>query len=458
MKKTIAIGIMLLVSVRGHNQGTALKEQSQFTTSSKLVNPEKNTPFPYGHAIKELATDKLGHLWFTSTEGLYMYDGNAFRNYKEVEGLSLVGAVDLVQDKDGNIWVGAKGGLVKVSIEGTTPKLAGYAKPTTTARNSSGIWTSEPPGNDFVHNIYIGMDGTAWFGSGYKLYYLDVTTKKIIETAFGGFQYDKRKKAGRGNIDDFGFQGMQEDAEGNFLVAEAACEGEQATYLIHKADKYNPCFTLKCNHNLSNAKEKDQHKNNLEKIFHLVKVKGTDKSVAFYSSFKMRSGEIYYAGQGLNKLVNGQFVSVMSSTELDKDIITKLFQDSKGNLWFGTAEGMNFEGKGVYFYNTTTHQLQNFDKADGLLSGLPFSNNVVTCIAEDGNGKIWVAGDAGLSFFAKYPEKGKRPVIKTLEKADGMDESHIYSIVSDKTGNIWFGTWNLGLFGIKADKLNKYTE
>ena len=98
MKKTIAIGMMLLVSLQGHNQGTASNEQGQYTTSTKLVNPEKNTPFPYGHAVKVIETDKVGHLWFTSTEGLYMYDGKSFRNYKAVDGLSLVGAIDMVKE------------------------------------------------------------------------------------------------------------------------------------------------------------------------------------------------------------------------------------------------------------------------------------------------------------------------------------------------------------------------
>lgn len=59
-----------------------------------------------------------------------------------------------------------------------------------------------------------------------------------------------------------------------------------------------------------------------------------------------------------------------------------IYEDSKGNIWFGTF------GAGVYRYDGTT--FRNFSMSDGL------NGNVVSCIYEDKKGDIWIGTDSGV--------------------------------------------------------------
>ena len=69
-------------------------------------------------------------------------------------------------------------------------------------------------------------------------------------------------------------------------------------------------------------------------------------------------------------------------TTLVSQYIRSIFQDSKGNLWFGTI------GEGVVRYDVKT--LTYFSNPDGFYSNSVFSIN------EDKNGNMWFGTDQGL--------------------------------------------------------------
>lgn len=111
-----------------------------------------------------------------------------------------------------------------------------------------------------------------------------------------------------------------------------------------------------------------------------------------------------------------------------------LFEDSKGNLWFGR------DGFGACKYNGST--FTHFTKKDGLCS-----NNVAS-IAEDPQGHIWFGSitsdfppinEGGVSrfdgrSFTRYPE------------VKGLTANDIYNIYADRSGNIWIGAIRVGAY------------
>jgi len=108
-------------------------------------------------------------------------------------------------------------------------------------------------------------------------------------------------------------------------------------------------------------------------------------------------------------------------TTLVSQYIRSIFQDSKGNLWFGTL------GDGVARYDVKT--LTYFSGPDG------FYSNSVFAINEDKTGNLWFGTDQGVyrydgKTFRKYAEK------------DGLKHIDISrkSILVDKWGAIWVGT------------------
>ena len=108
-------------------------------------------------------------------------------------------------------------------------------------------------------------------------------------------------------------------------------------------------------------------------------------------------------------------------TTLVSQYIRSIFQDSKGNLWFGTL------GEGVVRYDEKT--LTYFSNPDG------FNNNTVYAINEDKNGNLWLGTDQGV-----YKYDGK--TFRNYNQKDGLNHTDISrkSILVDKSGTIWVGT------------------
>jgi len=147
---------------------------------------------------------------------------------------------------------------------------------------------------------------------------------------------------------------------------------------------------------------------------------------------------------------------VVTDTLLVSQYIRSIFQDSKGNMWFGTL------GDGVVRYGPSTY----FDPAEPLVSragsaqykslrtsektlryfstGEVFQDNKssdkkydnsVHAIAEDKNGNLWFGTDQGV---IKYD--GKK--FRSYSEKDGLNNLWVgrKSILADKSGNIWAGT------------------
>ena len=96
--------------------------------------------------------------------------------------------------------------------------------------------------------------------------------------------------------------------------------------------------------------------------------------------------------------------------------IRAIFQDSKGNYWFGSHK------EGVSFYNGKSFEY--FTTNEGL------SDNQIRSIQEDENGKIWFGTAKGISGYDKgkftnYPPKNNNPIFDWNET----------------NGDLWFYSW-----------------
>jgi ligand-binding sensor domain-containing protein len=107
------------------------------------------------------------------------------------------------------------------------------------------------------------------------------------------------------------------------------------------------------------------------------------------------------------------------------------FQDKNGNLWLATPDG----GISKYDGKSFTH----FSEKEGLAS------NFVNTILEDKSGNLWFGTYTGIS---KYD--GKRFTNFTVR--EGL--VNVNTILQDKSGNFWFGSYGGGLS--KYDGLKFY--
>ena len=102
------------------------------------------------------------------------------------------------------------------------------------------------------------------------------------------------------------------------------------------------------------------------------------------------------------------------------EYVVNVFEDSNGNLWFGTLS------KGVARYDGKS--LKYFTQADGLPS------NRVTGIIEDSEGVLWFGTGDGLSRY-----DGERFI--NFSKKAGLGNASISDLLIDSKGGFWIGTW-----------------
>ncbi|PHS67615.1 MAG: hypothetical protein COB12_02425 [Flavobacterium sp.] len=159
--------------------------------------------------------------------------------------------------------------------------------------------------------------------------------------------------------------------------------------------------------------------------------------------------------------------------------ICVIFQDSKGNYWFGS------NGKGIYYFEG--NQLKQITTENGLV------DNTIRGIQEDKMGNVFIETPEGVSKYNGVSFKTLKPIVspnnnwklepndlwfgynandlyrydgdslfelklprKDLKKALGIDtltspfDSNnpysVYGVNKDKEGNIWFGTFVAGAF------------
>jgi len=180
------------------------------------------------------------------------------------------------------------------------------------------------------------------------------------------------------------------------------------------------------------------------------------------------------------KVTKKQELVVTSNTDTLKFTsgIRAIFQDSKGNYWFGS------HNEGVSFYNGKSFKYYTIN--EGL------SDNQIRSIQEDKYGKIWFGTANGVSVydkgtFTKYTTKTKEPVLNWNEtngdlwfyaseedginRFDGMNMNYLIfpkpknaspdksygvtGISKDKEGKVWIATYS-ALFNYDGKMTNVF--
>ncbi|MFO7445667.1 MAG: two-component regulator propeller domain-containing protein [Ignavibacteriaceae bacterium] len=138
--------------------------------------------------------------------------------------------------------------------------------------------------------------------------------------------------------------------------------------------------------------------------------------------------------QGLNAqtpLFNFEKLSLEEG--LSQSSVSAIYQDKKGFLWFGTANGLNkYDGYDFIVYK------HDPDDTNSL------SNDMITAITEDREGMLWIGTEGGLNKFDPVEEKFTR-YAANHGKENMISSNNVYSLLVDKKGMIWIGTFGTGL-------------
>jgi ligand-binding sensor domain-containing protein len=306
----------------------------------------------YGHVRCGLQ-DKAGNLWFGSTEnGLYKYDGKSFRQFLVADGLTSNSINDILEDKDGKIWIGTEVGVCL--YDGKAFAKIQIPLPKNLPPNENRFYQTQ-----FVYDILQDKAGKLWFATIDGVYVYDGTTFTpfMIDGAVNGFLGSNDK-----------VEHILEDRAGNLWFGGRTNEG------VYRYD---------------------------------------GKSV---SNLKL---EVLFQNSPKPKPHNWAWPQM---------------QDRNGNIWFSNWGG-------AYRYDGTS--FTSFTKKDGL-------PGLVTRIIEDKKGNLWMGGDG----ICRYDGTS----FTCFTTKDGLSHPGVWSILEDKTENLWVGTWETGLCLFDGKRFIAYSE
>ncbi|HRG79937.1 MAG TPA: two-component regulator propeller domain-containing protein, partial [Cyclobacteriaceae bacterium] len=80
---------------------------------------------------------------------------------------------------------------------------------------------------------------------------------------------------------------------------------------------------------------------------------------------------------------------------LSQNSVYRIYQDKKGFMWFGTADGLNrYDGENIRVFKSINPTLTRAN-----------SNFIRGWLCEDKQGRIWFANETGIYFFNPIKEQ-----------------------------------------------------
>lgn len=122
---------------------------------------------------------------------------------------------------------------------------------------------------------------------------------------------------------------------------------------------------------------------------------------------------------GIIRYDGTSFTNLTNKKGLRRFRVFTILEDKTGVIWFGTI------GAGIYRYDGKS--FTNFTMKEGLV------NDSVACIYEDKAGNIWFGTQGGIS---KYDGKS----FQNFTTKEGLTDNDVNSIIEDKNGKFWIGT------------------
>jgi ligand-binding sensor domain-containing protein/AraC-like DNA-binding protein len=179
-------------------------------------------------------------------------------------------------------------------------------------------------------------------------------------------------------------------------------------------------------------------------------------------------------GGGVNRLKEEKFQVFNSTHGLSNNSTRSLYVDPEGIAWVGTIDGWihRFEkGKFVKVANAKSRINMMLKDANGQLWAATFgsglcrlddraiqsygtkdglSNNIVSSIVEDRDGGLWVGTVKGLNRF-------RNGTFTRLSQEDGLPDDVVYCILQDRAGDLWVSC-NRGIYRLRRANLEDYLK
>ncbi len=445
------------------------------------------------NAVNAVLKDSYGWVWFATADGLNRFDGTNFTVYRHVDGdttsLPVNEILSLYEDRSGELWIGTGGGSL-VYYDRTHDTFHQYREGAIWKRlltepilaissdHMGRLWvsgfnglriidlkkneTTTPPLNKLKEpavalDLYEDSKHRMWAGtnSGLFCFNLDNGTSKL-------YTHDEQDKnsVGAGAI-----KGIAEDNSGRLWF------GTRSGLSLLRND--NSRF----DNFLSN------------RVFAVVPDNGnlwvgTNKGLVIFNTRTLKS-EISVPDK-------------RNSYSLSAAVVSSIFIDKNGIYWVGTnAGGVNkfdrnlallnvnlynaFDPQGLggpnvsafaelgkgQIYTGTENGLQLFDLNSGHFKTIridgqkqtPDDHIVILCLKHDKTGKLWI-GTFQYGLYILDPRTGKCEHIMKGNEGRHISQNDVYCIEEDQIGRMWIGTngGGIDIYDPKNGQFHNYRQ
>lgn len=402
-------------------------------TNSFVHNPVYTYSNEEVKYIRSIAEDLMGNIWIGTENGLFIYNVNtgSCSHYIRQKGDGSINdnaLYSIFLSREGIMWIGTFFGGVSFAI-------------------LSDVYFNEildANGNKFldgvaVSSIFQDSQKRIWFTSENEgVYVFDTKTKQVRRIN------DKTTPGIKGNNSHT----VAEDPYGNIWIGNFLdglyrfspnLEQKPDIFLCNKNDNSIPDNSIYClladNKDslfigLSSGVATYNYKTNRFKTFMPNYLSG----VRVDDMLRSESNEIWMAAHfdGIFRYnpITGKFQHYTSNncTGIKSDLIFCCFEDSKGNIWFGTNNG------GII----------KFDKYDYTFKSFGYSQELVQrdiyFIEEDSFGNLWLSTDRGIYSFSPENERFNYYKIENITVYNQFNYNSGYKDSID--GSIYLGSIN----------------
>jgi ligand-binding sensor domain-containing protein/serine phosphatase RsbU (regulator of sigma subunit) len=352
----------------------------------------------------------------------------SFDNYSVVDGLIQSNVKTIVQDKQGNIWLGTEGGLTKFDGK----NFQNYLTDDGLADNSISAMTKDRSGNLWIGHttgaITLLRDGkfevldTSIFPKGKKVLTIFQDSKNSIWISFQDFGVIRIIDPNLDLSNSNNYTVFKNRAGLSALVVDIAETKSGELYFV--TDIGIKHFIAK------------------ENTFEFLKIKDFE-SVQATRMLEDNEGNlwvgIYLGGPGI--LVRMDPKTNTTKTFMLPSFVSYMMKDKAGNIWVATW------GNGIAKFDVKKNSFVVFNEKNGLNAAKNY------CLLEDREGNI-IIGSQNNGF---YVFKGERFV--TYSSSSGLGGEQVNAVVEDDQKNIWIGT-NMGLsvLDVNENKIQNYEK
>jgi len=425
--------------------GNGLYQAEATSRDVKLTPIDLGMPLQFeSRFIDCLLEDRRGALWVGSRGGLYRrWPDGRVEFYTRRDGLPDTLIQSLLEDRDGRIWVGTAQGWLFRLVPDPSP-----------GRNVVARAYSDHDGlpSRWINQLFQAADGVLWAGSSEGLI-------QFVPTRDGSdFRFRTYARAHGFNFQEV--KSITEDRDGNMWVAlqggGAAKIARSGFTAFGRSDGFSWATTIletragellvvggpSTSGGAINRFDGEKFNPIGIRFLETLYTWGWNQTALEDSAGEwwMASVKGVYRFPKVNKpeqLTQTQPKAIYTTRDgLAADVILRLFEDSRGDVWIGSA-GHGTRSNGLSRWERGADVFHHYSEKDNLPR---LDRFYVSSFAEDRSGNLWIgfSGDGGLT-------RRRDGEFTRFTSSDGLPPGQIRNMLVDGAGRLWLATTQGGL-------------